>query len=323
MIDVLAAAKILSQQDNILILVHGHPDGDTLGCGYSLCRALISLGKKAAVSCSDSIAPKYSYLFEDIKSQEFEPDFIVAVDVADTKLLGQKNEELYANKIDLCIDHHGSNHLFAKKTLLDPSAAAACEIILDVIKELGASITPQTANCIYTGLSTDTGCFRYSNVTPKTMRIAADMIEAGADHARINTLMFETKTKSYVALEKMCLSGMEMFLDEKCAIITITKDMFEKSGSNESECDGIASIPRQIEGVIVGATLRERPDGSFKVSMRTHSPADACVICAKMGGGGHPRAAGCQLSGPLQAAKSLLLKNITQYFETLDKKASV
>ena len=311
------AAEILMRQDDILILTHAHPDGDTLGCGYALCRALLSLGKKAKVSCSDEIPPKYSYLSAGIEETGFEPEFIVAVDVADTKLLGKKNEELYCEKIDLCIDHHGSNRLFAKETLLNAKAAAACEIILETVKALGAEVTQEIADCIYTGLSTDTGCFRYSNVTPVTMRMAADMIEAGARHSMINTVMFETKTKTYVALEKLCLASMKMYFDEKCALITLTQDMFKESGSDESECDAIASLPRQIEGVVIGATLRERKDGSFKVSLRTHSPADASLICSKMGGGGHPRAAGCQLEGPLERAKDELLKNIGEYIKTL------
>lgn len=310
-----AAAEILKAQDNILILVHGHPDGDTLGCGYSLCRALVSLGKKAAVSCSDEIPAKYGYLSRGIEEFSFTPDFIVAVDVADTALLGKKNEALYADKINLCIDHHGSNRLYAEKTLLDDSAAAACEIMLQVIKELGVEITAPVADCVYTGLSTDTGCFRYSNVTPRTMRMGAEMIEAGADNSMINTVMFETKTRTYVALEKMCLAGMEFFFDERFALITVTQEMFRLSGSDESECDAIASLPRQVEGVVVGATLREKPDGSFKVSMRSHAPADVSAICAKMGGGGHIRAAGCQLEGPLENARKVLLENIKEYFE--------
>ncbi|MBQ8782319.1 MAG: bifunctional oligoribonuclease/PAP phosphatase NrnA [Clostridia bacterium] len=308
-------AEILKEQNNILILVHAHPDGDTLGCGFSLCRSLISMGKKARVSCSDPIPSKYGYLFNDIEETAFEPEFIVAVDVADTKLLGKENEEFYGNRVDLCIDHHGSNRLYAKRTYLDANAAAACEILLQVIKELGVEITKETADCIYTGLSTDTGCFRYSNVTPRTMIMGAEMIEKGASHSDINTVMFDTKTKSYLELQRLCLEGLEMHFNGKCSLITVTQDMFKKSGSDESECDAIASLSRQVEGVVIGATLRERADGSFKVSLRTHAPVDASAICGKMNGGGHPRAAGCQLTGTLEEAKATLLKNIEEYLK--------
>lgn len=316
-IDLIAAVEFLKNNDEYLILTHAHPDGDTLGCAFALREALLSFGKKAAVRCSDPIPSKYGYMGA---TDEGEVDFkkVIAVDVADTKLLGKDFEKSYGDRIDLCIDHHGSNRLYADKTLLDPTAAAACEIILAVIRELGVNVTKTIANNIFTGLSTDSGCFRYSNVTPRTLRMAADMIEAGAEHTKINTAMFETKTRTYVALERLALESMKMYLDERCAFITITQDMFKESGSDESEVDAIAAIPRQIEGVLVGVTMREKADGTFKVSMRSHEGVDVSSICAMLGGGGHPRAAGCTVSGDVQAARNTVVSSIEKYFEKSD-----
>lgn len=313
-IDLIAAVEFLKNNDEYLILTHAHPDGDTLGCAFALCEALLSFGKKAAVRCSDPIPSKYGYMGA---TGEGDVDFkkVIAVDVADTKLLGKDFEKSYGDRIDLCIDHHGSNRLYADKTLLDPTAAAACEIILAVIRELGVNVTKTIANNIFTGLSTDSGCFRYSNVTPRTLRMAADMIEAGAEHTKINTAMFETKTRTYVALERLALESMKMYLDERCAFITITQDMFKESGSDESEVDAIAAIPRQIEGVLVGVTMREKADGTFKVSMRSHEGVDVSAICAMLGGGGHPRAAGCTVSGDVQTARNTVVLSIEKYFE--------
>lgn len=313
-IDLIAAVEFLKNNDEYLILTHAHPDGDTLGCAFALCEALLSFGKKAAVRCSDPIPSKYGYMGA---TGEGDVDFkkVIAVDVADTKLLGKDFDKSYGDRIDLCIDHHGSNRLYADKTLLDPTAAAACEIILAVIRELGVNVTKTIANNIFTGLSTDSGCFRYSNVTPRTLRMAADMIEAGAEHTKINTAMFETKTRTYVALERLALESMKMYLDERCAFITITQDMFKESGSDESEVDAIAAIPRQIEGVLVGVTMREKADGTFKVSMRSHEGVDVSAICAMLGGGGHPRAAGCTVSGNAQTARNTVVSSIEKYFE--------
>lgn len=312
MVDIVSAAKFLTENNNYLILTHAHPDGDTLGCGLALKEALVSLGKTARVCCGDPVPEKYGYM-GCVSDDDFTPDTIVAVDVADTKLLGKAFEAKYGDKVDLCIDHHGSNRLYAKRTLLDADAAAACEIILQVIRQMGAEITKQIADCLYTGLSTDTGCFRYSNVTPRTMRMAADMIEAGAENAKINTVMFETKTRTYVALERLALDGMKMYLDGKCAYITVTQDMYRISGSDESETDAIASLPRQIEGVKVGVTMREKPDGTFKVSMRSNEDVDVADICAIMGGGGHPRAAGCTVDGPAEKAVQTVVGNIEKF----------
>lgn len=311
-IDLIAAVEFLKNNDDFLILTHAHPDGDTLGCGLALCEALTSLGKKAVVRCGDSVPSKYGYMGS-VCTDDVESENIIAVDVADAKLLGKAFEERFGGRVKLCIDHHGSNRLYADMTLLDPSAAAACEIILDVIYALGAEVTKSIANCIFTGLSTDTGCFRYSNVTPRTFRMAADMIEKGAEHSRINTIMFETKTKTYVALERLALESMTMYLDGRCAFITITQDMFRESGSDESEVDAIAAIPRQIEGVQVGVTMREKTDGTFKVSMRSHEGVDVSAICAMMGGGGHPRAAGCTVDGDAETARELVISCITEY----------
>lgn len=314
-IDVNAAARLLEGQDDILILSHGHPDGDTLGCSFALCRGLQKCGKRARVECADVIPEKYSYLWREAERQDFDPRFIAAVDVADPKLLGKAFEARYADQIDLCIDHHGSNILYAKHTLLDATAGAACEVIFEVLKAMRVEIDAQIADCIYTGLSTDTGCFRYSNATARTHRIAADMIDCGADAPAINQVMFETKTRTYAALERLALDSLEIYFDGRAAIVTVTQEMYRLSGSNESECDPIASLPRQIEGVLVGAMLREKADGTFKASIRTHRPVDAAELCGRMGGGGHPRAAGCQLDGPLERARAELLGNMRAVLE--------
>lgn len=311
-VDVQTAADFLRDNDNYLILTHAHPDGDTLGSGIALREALKAVGKNAAVICGDCAPAKYAYMGS-LDSDVTAYEKIIAVDVADIKLLGEAFEKKYGDRIDLCIDHHQSNRMYAKMTLLDSDAAAASEIILEVVRALGAEITKNIADCIYTGLSTDTGCFRYSNVTPRTMRMAADMIECGAENAKINTVMFETKTKTYAELEKLAVNSMKMYFDGKCAFITITQDMFRQSGSDESEVDAIASIPRQIEGVLVGVTMREKADGTFKVSMRSNEPIDVSEICAMMDGGGHPRAAGCSLEKSLEESTQTVLKCVEKY----------
>lgn len=248
-------------------------------------------------------------MWSELDNTDIEFDKIIAVDVADNKLLGEKFQELYGDKVWLCIDHHMSNREYAQNLLLEDRAAAAV-VIYEVICELGVEITPEIANCIYTGLATDTGCFMFSNTTPTVHRIAAEMMEKGADYTLVNRLMFETKTLSYLKLEQMAVASIESYFEGKCAVMTITRKMFEESGSSSSECDGIASLPRKIEGVQVGVTIRERHDGTYKVSLRTVEPIDASKICGKLGGGGHNRAAGCEFDCSLEEAKQTLLEII-------------
>lgn len=313
-IDVKECAALLKEFDNYLILTHRNPDGDTLGSAFALHRALSKLNKKSMVRCVDPIPQKYSYLWEGIDNGDIEFDKIIAVDVADNKLLGETFDEMYGDKVFLCIDHHLSNREYARHLLLEDRAAAAV-IIYEIICELGVEITPEIANCIYTGLATDTGCFMFSNTTPTVHRIAADVMDKGADYTFINRLMFETKTLSYLKLEQLAVSSIETHFDGECAIMTITQEMFEKSGSDESECDGIAGLPRKIEGVKIAITIRERIDGSYKVSLRTVEPYDAAKICANFGGGGHHAAAGCDFNCSIDEIKSALLKVIKEELE--------
>lgn len=305
------AVKLLCSYDNVLILIHHFPDGDTLGCGYALCRALQSLGKKARVECCDKISEHYDYITRSVSEQQFEHEHIVAVDVADNKLLGALNEK-YGDKVELCIDHHASNTMYAAQTYVDASAAAACEIIYQVVLALGVKIDKDIANALYTGIATDTGCFKFTNTTERTHIIAAELMKAGADYGEINRIMFDTKSKSRLAVERMVLENIVFSHSDKIALVTISQDMLRKSGAEDGELEGITSLPRTIEGVIIGITLRERKDGKYKVSVRTHAPISASALCARFGGGGHDRAAGCEIADTLENARNMLLNAAEQ-----------
>ena len=309
-IDLNETANILENADNILLLSHSHPDGDTLGSASALARALISKGKRVRVECSDPIPKDFSFMFEGLDFSDFEPDLIAAIDIADTKLLGRDAEGKYSGKIGLCIDHHGSNILYADKVYLEPDSASTAEIIYLLLQKMNVEITPQIASCLFTGVTTDTGCFRFSNTTVRTFEIAAALAKAGADTYNIIQVFFETKTKTYAALERLALDSMRFYFSDRCAVICVTQDMYKRSGSDESETDRLANLPRQIEGVLVGVTMRELKDGSFKASVRTHGDIDASAICQRLGGGGHMGAAGCTLYGSKQQAVNSLLKEI-------------
>ena len=308
-VTVAQAAELLGNANDILILTHHFPDGDTLGSGFALCRALRALGKQARVVCNDVIPEKYAYMWEGLEEQTFEPAFICAVDVADEKLLGDTFQP-YASQTDLCIEHHGSHRSFEKRLLLDAEMGANAMIVLQVIEELGVAVDVAMADCLYTGIATDTGCFKYSNTTPLTHRMAAALMEAGAHAEPINRAMFDIKSRARVALEQQALQSMEFFAGGRIAVMKITEEMLKTSGAGEFDLEGLSPLPRQIEGVWVGATLRRKEDGSYKVSVRTGAHADASQICALLGGGGHARAAGCTLSGSDDAVIEQLLTAI-------------
>ncbi len=312
-----AVCEFLRANDDYLILTHKSPDGDTLGSGFALLLILQSMGKKARVICPDPIPEKYGFFVSECENPESGADkTVVAVDVADKKLLGALCE-VYGDEVDLTIDHHLSNTGYAKRTYLDDGAAANCEIIFSIAKMLSAEINELLALCLYTGISTDTGCFRFSNTTEKTFLAAAELMKIGIDAFLVNRLMFETKSKERLALEAEALGNIEYFFGDKCAVIAITKEMYERTGCKDEELEGITTLPRTIEGVLAGITIREKENGGYRVSVRTYAPLDASEICARLGGGGHIRAAGCEFKGDLgiEKVKETVLEQVKAVME--------
>ena len=287
-------AEQLKNADNILILMHRSPDGDAVGSGYALAYALRSIGKTAQPVCSDNIPPKYSYITNGLDVQEFEPEYIVTVDLADTQLFGDKLIQ-YKDKVDLCIDHHPSNTGYAKYGIVDGSAGACAQIVKKVISAMDIPIDKNIANAVFTAISTDTGCFKYSNADAESYQMAAEMVACGADSFFINRLMFDTKSRSRLELERLALNSLKYYNDEQIAVIFITKEMLERSGADDNDTEGISGIPRQIEGVKIGITIREKGENNFRISVRSAGDIDVSAICTQFGGGGHKAAAGCTI----------------------------
>ena len=309
-IELRQAADMLSAADHILILMHHFPDGDTVGSAYALGRALQQHGKHVQMGCSHAIPARYGYITETVRSETFTPSLIVAVDVADAPLLGETYKDIVP---DLVIDHHGSNTLYGRRTYVDSNAAANCEIIYRLIHLLNLPIDRQIAAALYTGISTDTGCFKFTNTTPETHRIAAELMAMDIDFGTINRIMFDTKTKSRVLLERLALDHMQFFCGDRCAMITVTTQMCRQTGATSDDLEGITALPRQIEGVVIGITIRQREPELFKISVRTHEPVSASEFCAAFGGGGHIRAAGCEISGSLERVTGLLAGRAAEY----------
>ena len=312
-------AQRLMTADNILILCHKNPDGDTVSCGSALYYALKALDKNAAVLCSDTIPARYAFTNAHLFKGEFEPETVIAVDVAGLQLFGEGNGmPRYSRHVDLCIDHHAGNSGYADFTLLDGSAAAAAELMYRVILEMGVDITPHIADCLYTGVATDTGCFRFTNTTANTHLAAAKLIEAGADVEKLNERLFECRSHARIQAEKMALESLEFYYEDRCALICLTWDQIQAAGVAGAELEDLTSLPRSIEGVEVGLTLRQQKDGSFKISVRTGHDTNACNIARRLGGGGHPRAAGCEISGNPDNAKHAILEEVKKELDRAD-----
>lgn len=310
------AAAWLQTCEQAIILIHQSPDGDCIGSGYALAALFRQMGKHAVVRCSDPIPVRYAFLTQESEDTVDESvAAVISVDVADRKLLGDL-DAVYGDRVQLAIDHHMIHRTFAAECCLYPQAAAACEIVYAIAQQLPAVMTEHIAACLYTGLATDTGCFQFDNVTPNTLRVAADLMEQFPDirYGKINRAMFAVKSMGRLRLEQKLTDQMRSYFNGKCMIICITLEFLQTYEIDQAELDGLAGFPLQVEGAEVGITLKERETNVFKISMRSADCVDVAAICQQFGGGGHVKAAGCLIEGTAEEVIQKLTDAVERSF---------
>lgn len=301
------AAARLRQMDNVLLLTHVRPDGDTIGSAAALCQALRDMGKTAYLLYNPEITDTYApYAAPYWAPEDFAPAHIVSTDIAALNLLPD-NAASYASRVELAIDHHGSHGFFAPNVCLDAEAAACGEIIYHIIQELTA-VTPAIAMALYVAISTDTGCFVYTNTTADTHRIAAALLETGIDVGPVNKALFRTKSKTRLAMEARMVADMELYDGDRVVVMSIPLSLRQELHATEADIEELSSLAALVEGTDCGITLRELKPGRVKLSLRTGPRVDACAVCQRLGGGGHKAAAGATVDGTLKDAKALVLK---------------
>lgn len=295
-------ADMLKSANRVLIFTHISPDFDTVGSAMALVRALEKLGKTAEFVCSDELTPRFSLITDKTgtKITIKDPDLVVAVDMASASMLGTYRKE-YGERVGLSIDHHGTSEFFAENTLCVPEASAAGEIIYRLIKMLGVELDEKTATYLYCAVSSDTGCFKFSNTTPKTHRIAAKLLEFGIDHAYLDRMMLDIRSKEQLELEKLCLDSMKYYANGRVAVLTFTQKMCKKAGTDITAAEALVQIPRTIDGVELGIVLKEKKKDEFKISLRSNDYFDCASFAASFGGGGHIRASGFIAKGKAEA----------------------
>ena len=309
MLTVQETAALLKTFDNVLILTHVRPDGDTVGCAAALCAALRTLGKTAYLlpnpGLTDSTAP-YFRPYE--APADFTPYKVVSTDIATLGLLPD-NAKLYADRIDLAIDHHPSFEHFGRENIVRSEAAACGELMYSIVSELGP-ITAEIALSLYVAVSTDTGGFIYGNTTSNTHAVAAALMNTGIDYQTVNKAFFRTKSRKRMQLEGAMLSSAEFYDNNRVAVLSVPMALMERFAATESDAEDLSSLGPQIEGVDCAITMRElRPD-VWKMSVRTGNRINATEVCRILGGGGHAAAAGCTVEAPWVEVKTAILAAI-------------
>lgn len=305
-------AELLLAQDRLLIITHKNPDGDTAASAAALCNALRRKGKAAYLFPNPELSNKLlGYVGQFYAKEDFQPSFIVSVDVATESMFALGFE----GEVDLCIDHHPTNSHYAARELIRDEKSSCGEIVLDVIKALCSNISPEEATLLYIAVTTDTGCFQYANTNARTLQAAAELVRQGADNHAVSLQFFRKLSPARIRLEGAIYSSLSFHRGGKVTIAVVTQQMLRDSGATNEDCDDLAGIPGRVESSVVSVTIKETAEGGSKVSVRSMPEVSSSDICAVFGGGGHNMAAGCTIGSAPEKAKEMLLAVIDEVWK--------
>ncbi len=304
----------IQNAEKIVIMAHETPDGDAIGSMLSMKLALKKLGKEADVIVKDfprtfDFLPEANTVKSTSDVEKY--DLAISLDCTDLKrLVGREYFE--TAKKTIVIDHHGSNTMFGDINFVNPASPACCEILVGIFEYFEIPIDVELGTCIVAGIITDTGGFKYSGVTAETFEFTAELLRKGVNISDIYQRVLETQTKSRFELTRRAMNRLELLEDGKVAFTYITKKDEEEVNAEAGDHEGIVENGRSIEGVKVSVFIREKENNTYKVSMRSANSSKINVsdICYIFGGGGHPRAAGANVTGNIEQVKEKLMKEI-------------
>jgi phosphoesterase RecJ-like protein len=307
--DLRTIAEAIRDHDRFLVTTHENPDGDALGSLLAAKLMLEQLGKDAAIYLAGQVPLPREYQFMELDDLRREPPadahqrVLLALDCANERRLGP-DPSVYKNApLVIDIDHHHDNTRFGQLNYIMGKASSTGEIMFDLLHELGVALTPEIAEALYIAIVTDTGRFQYANTTAKSLRLAAELVEAGADVHRVFQGVYENVAFAKLKLIARALEHAQVYEGGRVVVSHLEKTDFDAAGAEEPYSEGIIDLLRAVEGAEIAALIREPPTRNGptrRVSLRTTAEGvDVSVIARKSGGGGHPQAAGFSSEAPL------------------------
>ena len=313
-------AQELLEADSVLIFPHILMDGDALGSAAALCKALRGLGKDAHIVIEDKVPDYLMFLdhgytvdIENIGAANIgDIDVSICVDCGEKTRFPKRAELFYHGDTKICIDHHVSSVGIGDYNYINPDAAATGEIIFHLLIELGVEIDQEMAEALFAAITTDTGNFQYSNTTTHSHEIVIALYDCGLDSNKVSVALYENESFDKLRLHSRLIDSAQMFADGEGILTVATQQLLKETGTLMEDTEGVVSTLRSIHGVQVAAFIKEQPDGSVKVSLRSKERGDVAAISQRHGGGGHGRAAGFNLEGiSLEETKALVMEEVT------------
>lgn len=290
--------KLIKDAKSVAILGHISEDADSVGSSLAMKRALEKLGKRAVIYYSARLEHRLSFMkadgvYFDGTAEKF--DLCLCLDCGDYGRLGKRAAVFEAAKHTASIDHHVTNTKFAEANYVVADASATGEILYEVIGALGTEMDKEIAENLFIAIASDTGSFKYSNVSPQTMRITAALLEQGIDNAYLSRMLFDTETEKAMHFKGYIMSRIRTCFDGRLAIVAVKKAEFEQFGIDERDTGDIVNIARMTEGAEIAVSVRETEE-RIKISFRSNGRYDVGALALKLGGGGHAMASGASVA---------------------------
>ncbi len=302
-------AQILEEAESIACFFHKNPDGDAVGSALAVKNFF---GDKVKVYSYHGVPEIFRFLpkadevikYEDFSEVEPAQIFLV-LDCGDERRIPGFDASRASTIV--VVDHHETNDGFGDVSIVEPDRSSTCEIVYEILKETGRKISTSVAECLFAGIYTDTGGFRYSDTTATTFQVAKELVEAGADPWKITLNIYDSNPVRRIKLLSLCLGTLQLHLEGKVASLYVTLDMYEKTGALPEDTEDFVNYARGIKGVEVAVFMRELHEGGVKVSLRSKGKVNVARIARRLGGGGHANAAGCELDMGIEKALESIL----------------
>ncbi len=314
-------AQILRDRDCFAVLSHINPDGDAVGSVLGMYIALKEMGKQAWALNDEAFPNMYDFLpgYEDVLTQracqDIFPEWIICLDVASDKRTSVEIEKMRVKAGLINIDHHITNCSYGDFNLVEPQATSTAELVYRVLREAGHKLSTDVAKCLYTGLITDTGCFRFAGVREHTMRLAAELLSPGLDSYQITRYLYEEYPIHRMELERLLLSRVELKLDGLIAMSHLHYKDFQALAAPMSDGENLVDRLRENKGVEVGVLLTQVSDDTIRVSLRSKEILNVSAVAEVFGGGGHARAAGMRSNLPISELKNKIIAEIQKHYD--------
>jgi phosphoesterase RecJ-like protein len=323
-------AALIQSGTRVCLTTHVNPDGDGLGSEVAMVHLLRALGAQVSITNPTPPPPRFGFLFTDLADADRSrqavkelrrADLIIMLDICDLSRLGALGDTVRERGVLVaCIDHHISpGTLPSGPCLVDPTAAATGELIFLLARELDWRVTPAAARALYVALVTDTGGFRFSNTRPRTLRVAADLLEAGVDPEQVYLDVYAGAPEGRPRLLGEVLQTLVVEDDVGLAWVTVPPGALERHGVDSDDLDGVVEHARSIRGVRLALLFREMSGHRVKVSLRSVGEVNVATLARQFGGGGHAKASGVAIHGTLVDVQATVLAAAREFLGAISR----